>query len=150
MSDPKTYRGSCFCGAVQFTVTGEPAANAMSGLQVFEAMRQRGTVLKTVFLSAHGELASAVAAVKQGAVDWLEKPCDEATLLAAVHRAATLSQQEAAQALRHAQRLERWLHRINVRSLIVRGENDKLFPVAYAKRWGDGIRGSRVEIVPVL
>lgn len=82
--------------------------DGMSGLQVFEAMRQRGTVLKTVFLSAHGELASAVAAVKQGAVDWLEKPCDEPTLLAAVHRAATLSQQEAAQAQRHAQLLERW------------------------------------------
>jgi hypothetical protein len=26
MSDAKTYKGSCFCGAVQFTVTGEPAA----------------------------------------------------------------------------------------------------------------------------
>ncbi|SHG07047.1 Uncharacterized conserved protein [Microbulbifer donghaiensis] len=26
MSDTKTYNGSCFCGAVQFTVTGEPAA----------------------------------------------------------------------------------------------------------------------------
>jgi hypothetical protein len=25
MSDAKTYQGSCFCGAVQFTVTGEPA-----------------------------------------------------------------------------------------------------------------------------
>lgn len=26
MSDEQTYHGSCFCGAVQFTVTGEPAA----------------------------------------------------------------------------------------------------------------------------
>lgn len=26
MSDEQTYQGSCFCGAVQFTVTGEPAA----------------------------------------------------------------------------------------------------------------------------
>lgn len=26
MGKGKTYRGSCFCGAVQFTVTGEPAA----------------------------------------------------------------------------------------------------------------------------
>jgi hypothetical protein len=25
MGDAKTYPGSCFCGAVQFTVTGEPA-----------------------------------------------------------------------------------------------------------------------------
>jgi hypothetical protein len=26
MSNDETYKGSCFCGAVQFTVTGEPAA----------------------------------------------------------------------------------------------------------------------------
>jgi len=26
MSDAKSYAGSCFCGAVQFTVTGDPAA----------------------------------------------------------------------------------------------------------------------------
>jgi len=26
MSNGKTHRGKCFCGAVQFTVTGEPAA----------------------------------------------------------------------------------------------------------------------------
>ena len=26
MTNDKTYKGSCFCGSVQFTVTGEPAA----------------------------------------------------------------------------------------------------------------------------
>jgi hypothetical protein len=26
MGNDKSYKGSCFCGAVQFTVTGEPAA----------------------------------------------------------------------------------------------------------------------------
>jgi hypothetical protein len=25
MSDPKSYKGSCFCGAVEVTVTGDPA-----------------------------------------------------------------------------------------------------------------------------
>ena len=82
--------------------------DGMSGLQVFEAMRQQGTVLKTVFLSAHGELASAVAAVKQGAVDWLEKPCNEHTLLAAVAKATALSHDNAQR--QHQQRLlmERW------------------------------------------
>lgn len=38
--------------------------DGMSGLQVFDALRERNAVLKTVFLSAHGELASAVTAVK--------------------------------------------------------------------------------------
>ncbi len=82
--------------------------DGMSGLQVFEDMQRRGTVLKTVFLSAHGELASAVAAVKQGAVDWLEKPCDEKTLLASVVRAAQLSYDAAQRAQRHHAQRERW------------------------------------------
>lgn len=44
--------------------------------------------------------------------------------------------------------LERWLHRISVPTLIMWGRNDKLFPVDYAKRWGERIPGSHVEIVP--
>jgi pimeloyl-ACP methyl ester carboxylesterase len=44
--------------------------------------------------------------------------------------------------------LERWLHRISVPTLIMWGENDKLFPAAYAKRWNERIPGSRLEIVP--
>ena len=44
--------------------------------------------------------------------------------------------------------LERWLHRISVPTLVMWGENDKLFPVAYAKRWGERIPGAQVEIVP--
>lgn len=82
--------------------------DGMSGLQVFEELRRRGSVCKVVFLSAHGELASAVAAVKHGAVDWLEKPCDEHTLLAAVARAAALSHEAAQRQQRHAALQERW------------------------------------------
>lgn len=80
----------------------------LSGLQVFHELGQRHSALKTVFLSAHGELSSAVAAVKQGAVDWLEKPCNEATLLAAVEKASALSQAQARQTQRQQQLRERW------------------------------------------
>jgi pimeloyl-ACP methyl ester carboxylesterase len=44
--------------------------------------------------------------------------------------------------------LERWLHRITVPTLVLWGKNDKLFPAEYAKRWGERIPGSRVEIIP--
>jgi FixJ family two-component response regulator len=80
----------------------------LSGLQVFQELGQRHSALKTVFLSAHGELSSAVAAVKQGAVDWLEKPCNETTLLAAVEKASMLSQTQARQTQRLQQLRERW------------------------------------------
>lgn len=82
--------------------------DGLSGLQVFDAMRTRGAMPKVIFLSAHGELASAVAAVKQGAVDWLEKPCDEQTLLAAVAKAMALSQAQAQRMQRRNALRERW------------------------------------------
>ena len=44
--------------------------------------------------------------------------------------------------------LERWLHRISVPTQVIWGANDKLFPVDYAKRWGERIAHSRVEIIP--
>jgi pimeloyl-ACP methyl ester carboxylesterase len=44
--------------------------------------------------------------------------------------------------------LERWLHRITVPTLVLWGENDKLFPKDYAARWGSGIPDSTVEIIP--
>jgi pimeloyl-ACP methyl ester carboxylesterase len=43
--------------------------------------------------------------------------------------------------------LERWLHRIKVPALVVWGEQDKLFPNAYAKAWQARLPSARVEIV---
>ncbi len=44
--------------------------------------------------------------------------------------------------------LEKWLHRVSVPTLVVWGAQDKLFPQAYAKPWGDNIPGAKIEIVP--
>jgi len=44
--------------------------------------------------------------------------------------------------------LERWLHRVKVPTLILWGENDKLLPSAYARRWQERLPGARVEIIP--
>jgi pimeloyl-ACP methyl ester carboxylesterase len=43
--------------------------------------------------------------------------------------------------------LERWLHRIKVPTLVIWGEQDKLFPSAYAKVWKERVPDARVEIV---
>jgi pimeloyl-ACP methyl ester carboxylesterase len=44
--------------------------------------------------------------------------------------------------------LERWLHRISVPTLVIWGENDKLFPKDYAARWGERVPNAKVEIIP--
>jgi len=43
--------------------------------------------------------------------------------------------------------LKRWLHRIDVPTLVLWGDDDKLFPPAYASAWTDDIAESRAEII---
>jgi pimeloyl-ACP methyl ester carboxylesterase len=44
--------------------------------------------------------------------------------------------------------LERWLHRVNVPTLIVWGDKDRLIPPEHAQAWAKLISGSRVHMVP--
>jgi len=60
-----------------------------SGLELQEAMRDRGIDLPIVFLTGHGDVPSSVRAMKAGAVDFLEKPVDRDALMGALARAMT-------------------------------------------------------------
>lgn len=55
-----------------------------SGLELQDALAARHCALPIVFLTAHGEVAAGVRAMKQGAVDFLEKPAPPSVLLAAI------------------------------------------------------------------
>jgi len=59
----------------------------MDGLQVQRAMTERGIALPVIILTGHADVAMAVAAMKAGAVDFLEKPFEKAALLAAIDTA---------------------------------------------------------------
>ena len=59
----------------------------LSGLGLQARLLERGVELSVVFISGRASLESGVRAMKAGAVDFLEKPLDEAVLLAAVRRA---------------------------------------------------------------
>jgi FixJ family two-component response regulator len=54
---------------------------AMSGLDLQQAMRERGISLPVVVLTAHGDVSTARMALKSGAFDFLEKPIDDEILL---------------------------------------------------------------------
>ena len=59
----------------------------MSGLECFEALRERGNSLPVIFLTGHGDVPMAVGALKKGALDFLEKPVDDNALVDRVIRA---------------------------------------------------------------
>ncbi|MEO8755044.1 MAG: response regulator [Casimicrobiaceae bacterium] len=59
----------------------------MNGLELQVALRERGVMLPVVFLTGSGDIPMAVEAMREGAVDFLEKPWDNAFLVERVHAA---------------------------------------------------------------
>jgi two-component system response regulator FixJ len=59
----------------------------MDGLEVQQALRDRGIALPVVIMTGHGDVTLAVQAMKAGAVDFIEKPFEKSVLLEAIERA---------------------------------------------------------------
>ncbi|HUM11150.1 MAG TPA: response regulator [Myxococcaceae bacterium] len=58
----------------------------LTGLDLLHLLHARGEPIPVVFVSGEGSVGSSVEAMKEGAIDFLEKPVDPDTLLAAVMR----------------------------------------------------------------
>lgn len=56
----------------------------MDGLQVQQALRERGINFPVIVMTGHGDVGVAVHAMKAGAVDFIEKPFEKAVLLGAI------------------------------------------------------------------
>ena len=77
-----TYRGDDVgCVLTDLRMPG------ISGLELQAALRVRDAGLPVVVLTAHGDVATARAALKGGAFDFLEKPVDDAVLLEVLNKA---------------------------------------------------------------
>jgi len=59
----------------------------MDGLEVQEALNERGVAMPVIVLTGHGDVAVAVRAMKAGAVDFVEKPYAKQSLVDALTRA---------------------------------------------------------------
>lgn len=59
----------------------------ISGLELQEALHQRGSTLPVIFITGHGTVDSAVHAMRAGAIDFLQKPFDDQELLDTIQRA---------------------------------------------------------------
>jgi two-component system response regulator FixJ len=67
----------------------------MSGLDLLHRLKERRVAAPLILITAVVELAMAVSAIKKGAFDFIEKPLDEARLLASVQTAVQLRRQQA-------------------------------------------------------
>jgi len=53
----------------------------MTGLELFDRLRERGCRLPVIFLTGHGDVPIAVSALKKGARDFVEKPFNDNDLV---------------------------------------------------------------------
>ncbi|MBD3893201.1 response regulator transcription factor [Hydrogenophaga sp.] len=92
----KEYRVRCFESAEAFLSRYDPREVAclladirmtgMSGLALQERLIERHSPLPIVFITGHGDVPMAVDSMKKGALDFIQKPFQEATLLELVER----------------------------------------------------------------
>lgn len=104
----------------------------MSGLSLFERLAERGLLaaLPVIFLTGHGDVPTAVSAVKHGAFDFVEKPFSDNALVDRIEQA--LARSEAAiRARLQRERLQQRLAELtdrerDVMRLVIDGRPNKL------------------------
>lgn len=64
----------------------------MSGTELFERLIERGCTMPVLFMTGHGDVPMAVSALKNGAFDFVEKPCNDNELVDRVIEALKLDE----------------------------------------------------------
>jgi two-component system, LuxR family, response regulator FixJ len=59
----------------------------INGIELVRKLKDRGSACPVILITGHGDVALAVEAMKAGAVDFIEKPFDDAALLDAIRSA---------------------------------------------------------------
>jgi FixJ family two-component response regulator len=100
-----------------------------TGLQMYEQLVRDGKWLPVIFITAHADVSTAVAAMKSGAIEFLEKPFDRETLLQRVRHALELDAQRRRQTAQYESIAER-IEQLSAReretlALIQAGESNK-------------------------
>ncbi|MBL8425419.1 MAG: response regulator transcription factor [Candidatus Accumulibacter phosphatis] len=68
--------------------------DGMSGPELFDILCERGSTLPVIFLTGHGDVPMAVSALKKGAFDFVEKPCNDNELVDRVIEALKLDENQ--------------------------------------------------------
>ncbi len=104
----------------------------MSGLALFDLLALRGLTqaLPVIFLTGHGDVPTAVAAVQRGAFDFVEKPFSDNALVDRIEQALAASRSHL-EAARSKSKVALWLAELTdrereVMQLVIEGKPNKL------------------------
>ena len=111
-----------FSSAAEFLQTVDVQANGcllldlfmpnISGLDLLQMMHERGITLPTIFVTGHGDVTTAVRAMKAGAFDYIEKPFGHQELLDRVNQAIAQDARQRG----HIRLVRDWSHRLSTLS----------------------------------
>lgn len=133
------YRVACFESAERFLqarrdhmrgcLVLDVRMPTMSGLELHEKLDALGSRLPVIFVTGHGDVPMAVAALQRGACDFIEKPFHNEDLLSRIRRTLEMENLQAARRERDgaiAHRLELLTQREReVMTLVVAGKLNK-------------------------
>jgi two-component system, LuxR family, response regulator FixJ len=98
------YRARCYGSAKDFLKAFDPRdygclvldirMPGMSGLELQKHLVEIGCNIPVVFITGHGDIPMAVEAVRQGAVDFIQKPFDDQELVDRINEAMRLAAQQ--------------------------------------------------------
>jgi len=101
----------------------------MDGLEVQQALSDRGCSLPVIFMSAFGDIPTTVRALKAGAIDFLEKPFSTESLIARIEEAIETDRRQRAQKVLRQTIIERAGHltgrEMEVMQLVTAGLSNK-------------------------
>jgi FixJ family two-component response regulator len=78
----------------------------MNGLQLFAKIKQSVPFVSVIFVTGRADMSIGVRAMREGAIDCLEKPIDDATLLNAMRRGTDLARIGRAEHMRRVELAE--------------------------------------------
>ena len=133
------FKVAAFASAEDFLKAWRPEFNGcllldvrmpgMSGLELHERLRAQYSTLPIIFITGHGDVPMAVAALKKGAVDFIEKPFNDTELLRLVSQCLVSEQERRARRRQDAEvsrRLDQLTQREReVLDLIIAGKLNK-------------------------
>ena len=126
--------GEAFLAAYDGTARGcavlDVRMPSLDGLSLQREMNARGWRLPAIFITGHGTVATAIAALRAGAFDFIEKPIRDDILLDSVRRALDWEETARAKAERRAEALRRYAtlteREREVMRLVIDGDPNKV------------------------
>lgn len=61
----------------------------MNGVELLDRLNQQNNMIPAIVITGHGDVPMAVAAMKAGAIDFIEKPFEDEVLIEAIRKAAS-------------------------------------------------------------